>query len=253
MTFSDLRYSEVKLGKTGLQTVVTQLRFNPILKIGQEAPADFQDRVRHLFPKFVREERIEFRLAFGEAAEAVPPNLEAPQRGPASWRFSTEDDVWVAGLSANVLSLETARYEDFLQFEERFAILHRALTAVYAIDHYVRVGLRFINIIESEHFDGELTEKFNPQLLGPLADGVIGSDVREGRQTFVISSDDWTITVRHGTENGNYRLDIDHATEARVAADQIDERLRAFNSRAYQLFRWAISDGLHQQMEPENT
>lgn len=243
MSFRDLTYERFKYVRTGLKTVVCQLRFNPILKIGQETPVAFQDLVRHEFPKFVKEESAGFLIGSAGAAEAMPSS-------PAVWRFRTEDDAWTASLGVESISLEATRYQDFHDFERSFLIIEQALEAVYGIDHYVRVGLRYINVFEAGDFRGGWLERFNAQLLGPMGDAVLGSDVAEARQIFVLADDNWTVRIRHGTENGNYHLDIDHATEARTDAVDVSECLRAFNRRIYQVFRWAISDKLHEEMEP---
>lgn len=243
MSLRDLDYQRFKYRKTPLRTVVCQLRFNPILKIGQQMPVELQDRIRGTFPKFLREESAGFRLAPGVGLEALPSS-------PAVWRFKTEDDAWTASLSVDAVSLETSQYQDFPDFERRFLMLEAALQSVYGIDHYVRTGLRYINTFAEQDFAGGWLDRFNPGLLGPMADPILGSQVLESVQIFVLADEDGTIKVRHGLEDGQYHLDIDHATENRVEAIDVRQRLRDFNLRIYQVFRWSISDGMHQEMEP---
>lgn len=236
--------------RTGLNTVVCQLRFDPILRIGQEMPVVFQDRVRSMFPKWSREQSIglQFVISGIPATPSAPP--AALQTSPLVWRFKTEDDAWTGGLSVDYLSLETSKYSHFADFESHFNVLRDALQAVYEIQTYVRVGLRYINLISSSEYQGGLLSLFSPALLGPLADPVLGSSVRDCKQALVLADEDWTITVQHGLESRDYRLDLDHATEGKIVASSVPERLRAFNLRLYQVFRWAISDSLHEQMGP---
>jgi uncharacterized protein (TIGR04255 family) len=243
LSFRDLAYERVKYGRTGLKTVVCQLRFNPILRIGQELPVAFQDRVRQEFPKFIREESSGIQIGPGGVAEALPAS-------PAVWRFRTEDEAWTASLGVASLSLETTKYLEFPDFERRLLIAEEALRSVYGIEHYVRVGLRYINLFQPDEFPGGWLDKLNPQLLGPMADGALGHQVAESVQVFLLVDDDWTIRVRHGTDGKAYQLDIDHATEARVGATDVVERLRAFNRGIYQVFRWSISERMHHEMEP---
>lgn len=242
MSLSDLKYPEVEYRRTALKTVVCQLKFNPILRIGHELPVQFQESVRGAFPQLIREESAAFSIAPGPSVEALPA-------APAVWRFMTEDETWRAGLAVNFLSLETTGYQHFPDFQNRFSILQQALESAYGIDHYTRVGLRYINMFTPDDFPGGWRDKFNPQLVGVMADPTLGSLVNESKQSFILAEDDWTVTVRHGTENGAYRLDIDHATEARVDAKDVTQCLRRFNQRAYQVFRWAISEATHDQME----
>ena len=84
-----------------------------------------------------------------------------------------------------------------------------------------------------------------------MADPDLGSIVTSAQQQFELAGEDWTITIRHGSDpNGGYRLDIDHATETAIAAADIQERLEDFNRRIYQVFRWAISEEMYHEMEP---
>jgi uncharacterized protein (TIGR04255 family) len=247
---SDLTFKEVEYGRTALTAVICQVRFNPILKIGQEVPANFQERIRSAFPKFSREESVELQIGLGEAAETLSPAVQALRRTAGPWRFHTEDDAWTASLATNFLGLETTQYGNFRDFLDRLRVIHDALQAEYRIAYYVRVGLRYVNLFTLEDFPGPWQEKFNPQLLGPLGDPIVGESITESRQTFVVAGDSWTIGVRHGTDGGSYRIDLDHATEEHVDPDELMDLLTSFNVRAYQVFRWAISDKLHAEMEP---
>ena len=243
MGISDLSYPRVRYRRTGLQTVLCQLRFSPILKIGQELPVEFQELVRKDFPKFEREQSTGFRIG--------PGMVEPLPSAPAVSRFRTEDDTWTVGLAVDSLSLETTRFVDFPDFEGRLSVVEGAVRSVYGIDHYSRVGLRYINVFRPEEFPGGWLDRFNAQLLGAMADPVLGTAVRESQQVLKLADEDWTIVIRHGTEDGNYRLDIDHATEARVEAGDVLPRLGSFSARIYQVFRWAISERMHEEMEPE--
>lgn len=244
MSISDLAYPQVRYARPAVRTVVCALQFNPILKIVQEPPADFQEHVRGVFPRFSRADSVELQLAVGEG-----PPLSALRRA-AAWRFQTEDEHWTAALSTESVSLETAAYQTFPNFEQKLEVLYGALRAVYEVDHFVRIGLRYVNVFEAPRFPGGWIARLNPALLGPMADQRIGENVVDCKQVFTISDGDWVINVRHGREGNDYLLDIDHATQVAGALDEVAAKLRSFNDRAYQIFRWAITDRLHDEMEP---
>jgi len=250
MSIANLNYPFVYYGKTALKTVVMQLRFNPILKIAQELPASFQEAIRPSFPKYGREESIgmPFELSSLPGNPAISPLRFAG--GPTVWRFKTEDEKWTVGLSVDFISLETGNYSHFSDFESKASLIIEALHNIYGVDAYTRVGLRYINLFSSDTFGGEWITLFNPSLLGPKADPTIGRYVRDFKEVLILGDEQWTITIQHGTENGTYRLDLDHATEANIRRAQLATCLRSFNSRIYQVFRWAITDVLNEQMEP---
>ncbi|MBI2912769.1 MAG: TIGR04255 family protein [Chloroflexi bacterium] len=245
MTIDNLSYPYVKYRRAALTTVVCQVKFNAILRIGQEVPVAFQDRVRGEFPKFEREAAAGFRVGPG-IVEALPVSPPVP-------RFRTEDGAWTLALGVDNMSLETSRYQDFPDFERRFVVAEESLRQVYGIDHYVRVGLRYINTFRTSEFAGGWADRINPLLLGPLTDPAVGSQVTDYIQAFKIAEADWTILIRDGvTDSGDYQLDIDHATEVRVPAQDVIDRIRDFNRRVYQVFRWAITERMHEEMEPES-
>lgn len=245
MTGLSLSFPQVRYKKTSLRAVVCQLRFNPLLRIGQEIPAAFQERVRNEYPKFLREEGVRLRLTLGEPmASLSPPTMP-------TWRFKSQDENWTVGLSPEFLSLETGSYRDFPDFERRFVVAYEALQEVYKIASFTRVGLRYINIFSPDSFPGGWLTRINPRLLGALADPALGGSVLQSEQVFVISRDAWSITLRHGLEPPDYRLDLDHAIEGQIDSSTVSTELRVFNDRLFQVFRWAITDQFHKEMEAE--
>ena len=250
---SDLHYEEVDFKKTGLRTVVAELRFNPILRIGIETPVAFQDRVRALLPKFsiLQGAAIQFRVFRGEGEDVDVSSAEGFRPDSLTWRFQSEDDQWTASLTTNRLSLETTQYKRFPDFAHRFSILHGALQNSHPVDRFTRIGLRYINAFDPKRFPGPWLPRFNPQLVGPLADPVLGGLVTHSEQTFVLSEEDWMIKVRHGLVDGeNYTLDLDHATGSPVGRDSVEDVMGTFNRHIYQVFRWSISDSFYSEMEP---
>ena len=254
MSVTHLNLPEVDFSKTALRTVVCQLRFNPILKIGVDTPVDFQDLVRASLPKFRAEKQaaVEFTITGpgGERSE-VPPIIDSLASEPTIWRFISEDNAWTASLAAGHLSLQTRAYTRFPEFAERLALVHDALQTTYGVDHFTRLGLRYINLFTEEDFPGPWTPRFNPHLLGPMSDPLLGASVGACRQQFELNEADWKITIRHGVDKpGVYRLDLDHSTAEAIPPADLFARLSDFNRRVYQVFRWAISQTLYDEMEP---
>jgi len=249
MSITDLNFPEIEYSRTGLVSVVCQLRFNPLLRIAVGPPVEFQERLRQEFPKLIGEQGLEVAVTVGRMP--VPELPGSSGAAPVIWRFKTEDETWTASLATDFLSLETSQYRHFPDFEARLDRIHDAFQEFYPTDHFVRVGLRYINLFKEADFPGGWGQRFNPRLLGVFLDEALGSDVSEMKQAFVLSSDNWRIALRHGIEeDGGYRLDIDHFIEENVRAPEVLTKLREFNNRGYQVFRWSISDTMHEEMEP---
>jgi len=253
LSIADLNFEEVDFGRSALKTVVLELRFNPILTISNHAPAEFQDQVRGTFPKLSadRSALMELRVSQGLQGVGEVSTAQSIQPEGLVWRFRTEDDDFVASLAVGSLSLETTAYIDFPDFWTRFRVLLAALQACYQVEHFTRIGLRYVNMFAADEFAGDWRTRFNPLLLGPLTDKAFGEDVKVHVGQFLIAENDWTITVRFGVDaKGDYRLDLDHATLAKIEPSDIEDRVRVFNRRAYQVFRWSLSESMYQEMEP---
>lgn len=251
MGLDNLQYEEVDFEKTGLEIVICQLRFDPLLRIAHEPPLHFQEALRSKFPRLTqRREAIQVQVATGSAA--IQPT-EAPQTEPSVWLMHTEQGDWTAALGASYVSLETVAYKHFASFSAQLDVVLDAFEEAYpGIDTFRRVGLRYVNVFTEEEFPGrDWVTRLKPQLTGPMADSQIGDSVVSAQQQFVLAESDWTITVRHGSEgDGGYRLDLDHATRVPVSYADVRERLSEFNGRIYQVFRWAISEEMLYDMGP---
>ena len=254
MSIADLAFPEVDFGKPALKTVVCELRFNPLLIISRDTPVAFQEVVRASYPKVAAE-----RGAFMEVRVTAPgaqnlgeiSNLQQMQPEGLVWRFRTDDDAWVASLGIGLMSLETTAYTHFQDFWSRFRTLLEALKSVYAVESFVRIGLRYVNVFGGEDFPGGWRGRFNPRLLGPLTEDAFADSVKATAGVIGFSEDGWTLTLRHGTDQvGGYRIDLDHATTSNVAGNDVEPLIRAFNGRVYQVFRWTLSDSMYEEMEP---
>lgn len=257
MSVNDLEYEDVDFARTALKAVVCQARYEPLLRISHEPPIDFQEAIRSVFPGLEarkEETALEFRISEGKIEPQVP--AESAPTEPTVWNFTTDDKTWTVGLSGKSLSLETSAYSTFEEFSKRYDLVFQAFLAAYPnIDHFTRLGLRFVNVFEQEEFgQGGWQERFNPVLMGVEADDLIGPSITASLGQFIIKEDDWTITVRHGNdaEGNEYKLDLDHAVTGKVAISDVPELIVTFNRHLYDIFRWAISEVMYHDMGPQS-
>lgn len=247
MSFINTTVPEVHFEKTALTTVVCQLRFNQVLRIAREAPAELQEELRELFPVVERQDGVELVFLTGQSS----PLLERPPIS-TTWRFKTEDERWIAALGSTFLSLETTDYRSFMDFQQRFSEFKRAVEAHYRVGEYTRVGLRYINQFDLKEYNLPYTELFNPLIIGPASDPSIAPHVGNFSSIYVFGFEDTTLTLRCGIEDGGaFLVDMDHATDLKTDPATIDTKLKIFNDRIYQVFRWTITDRLYQELRPE--
>ena len=248
----------VLYGKNPLERVICQLRFPPILRVGTEAPAQFQDGIRDEYPVYeVADEDIQVPQEASQILDRIGLSLST---GNQVHRFKTADEKRILVLGQEFLALEEKNYKRWENFETRLRQAEQVLRDVYKPAFYTRVGLRYQDVIRRSTLDladVEWRELLNPALLGELADTRISSQVRDHRCQIDVNlaSADGLVRIRHGTalaaSEQCYLIDADFFTQERRDTDGAFANLSAFNRIARCLFRWAITDALHRAMGPE--
>ena len=131
---------------------------------------------------------------------------------------------------------------------------------LYAPVAYTRTGLRYRDVIRPSKLglqDLSWCDLLGHQIAGELRDQQLGAAVLEtATHTLIeLSQYDAKVRLQHGliVENGErcYFIDHDLFTERRTEHQDVFATLRFFNIEALKLFRWCISDRVHNAMGPE--
>lgn len=145
--------------KHQLVEVICQLRFPAILSIDTESPAAFQDRIRERFPRYeVREESF-----------PSPTGLQK-QKVHA---FISTDGSYKLSLSKNFVALSTMRYRGWDEFAAWLDEPLGQFISVYKPAFFERIGLRYLNGISRERLElghCRWNDLIQSRWLGPLDD-----------------------------------------------------------------------------------
>ncbi len=247
----------VLYSKNPLVRVICQLRFPRILRVGTEAPVQFQDGVRDEYPVYeVSDENTQ--LPRGAAQVLARVGFALPT-GNQLHRFKTTDERRILTLAQDFLSLEERSYTRWDDFEDHLRNAEQVLGETYRPAFYTRVGLRYQDVIRRSTLDladAEWRELLNPALLGELADERLSDQVQDHRCQIEIklTSTEGLVRIRHGItlddDEQCYLVDADFFTQERRDTDGAFADLSAFNRLTRYLFRWAITDTLHRAMGP---
>lgn len=232
-----------------LEAVVVQLRFDPILKI-RDGVADFQDGVRHRFPKFEEQVTQSFE---------INPALGVRARQDTEFRFRTTDGAGTVFLSTHAVALETRDHIERDALLGDFAVVMDALRSVYSPISPQRLGLRYVNIIDRHAIGAELGRDLEWRDL--VADDFIRVPCRladlEGiafGSEFSGDLDGGRLTLRYGMlpedeSEPRFRLDIDRFAEEDVDVDDVQRTLMEFAADIFSVFRSAAGPELLRWME----
>lgn len=244
--------------KNSLQSVICQLRFPPILRIAAEAPAEFQEHIREAYPLFRERSGFAIPGVPAEALQVLQAELSALVGAGRTYEFLTTDERWQVSLNQQHLALTAVAYERWEDFRAHLQGPYRSLLTVYRPSFFSRVGLRYRNVVRRSALGlagASWNELLNPAIAGELASN-IADDIEHAGREFVLrfSELEGCVRVRHGIlrqdDESCYVIDADFFLEPKTEIDHAFTVLDAFNKQAGRLFRWCVSDRLHQAMEP---
>lgn len=247
--------------KNQLAEVICQLRFPEILTIEAEIPAKFQEAIRGEFPRYsVRKEAPAPKLT------GTPGNFRMENQAQKNnYQFVSADGAWRVNLTSSFISLACCRYTGWEDFAAKLDKPLAAFIQIYRPAFFERLGLRYLNFISRNALglDGTpFRELIESPYLGLLAD----EQVQESATTR--NSMDAELAIRGGcrakihagpgivARNGQkdqeikFVLDLDLYMGGNVAVNLSAGALQTLHSQAYPIFRGAITDTLHEAMEP---
>ena len=242
--------------------VICQLRFPEILTIAANAPVDFQEAIRADFPQFFR------RQETGAPKITGAPGNFSLQNQPATinYQFASADGVWRVNLTSKFISLTCAKYTCWEDFAKQLDKPLAAFIRIYKPAYFERVGLRYVNILSRKALNLEgipFSDLFIPCYLGPLAE----DDVNEASATR--SSVDAEMAIRGGCrvklhagpglvkrpgvedKEVKFIFDQDLYMPGQLPINLSAGALQTLHSQAWSIFRGAITDTLHDAMDPE--
>lgn len=244
-----------------LADVICQLRFPDILTINTNQPANFQEQIRGEYPKFsTAMETPAPKLA------GAPGNLQL-QKQPATpnYTFASADGVWRVNLTSRFISLACSRYTNWETFAKKLDIPLAAFIKVYKPAYFERIGLRYLNFISRKQLQLENTpfcELFQPTYLGLLGDEAVNEKaasrssidadlaIRGGCRVKIHAGPG--LVKRNGQQDGEIKFifDQDLFMSGNVPVNYSAGALETLHSQAFPIFRGAITDTLHDAMEP---
>lgn len=244
-----------------LAQVICQLRFPEILSISELAPASFQEQIRSEFPQYIR------------LVEPLPPHITGTvgnfsvenQPATVNHRFTSADGVWHVNLTSKFISLTCTNYSCWEDFASKLDKPLAAFIQIYRPAYFERIGLRYLNFISRFELglsDRPFRELFRSCYLGLLSD----ESVSEAGTTR--SSTDAELALRGGCrakihagpgmvkKNGKndrevkFIFDQDLYMPGKIAVNLSAASLQTLHSQAFSIFRGAITDTLHDALEP---
>lgn len=246
-----------------LGQVICQLRFPEILTIGASAPVQFQEAIRGEYPQYMAKQEVAAPKITG-----VPGNFQV-QNQPAvvNYNFVSEDGTWRVNLTSKFISLATSKYTCWEDFARKLDKPLATFISVYNPAYFERVGLRYINFISRKALDLEDTpfrELMDSKYLGILGDEEIQQNgvnkcsvdtefnIRGGCRAKIHAGPGMVKQQGRQDDEVKFIFDQDLYMLGKVPVNLSAGALQTLHGQAFAIFRDAITDQLHDAMEPEN-
>lgn len=246
----------VVYARNPLDHVICQLRFPPILKIGAETPAEFQERIRKEYPLY--REVPSVSLSAGLPAEISNIFGGLPIPFAKAHEFLSEDQAWVVTLTQESLALTCTKYQRWEAFRGHLELPLNVLTELYGPPFFTRIGLRYRDVIDREAL-GLGTVRWDDLLSRDLVSefhSTIAPSIENLTHQIVLSLQGGAarVTVQHGLAKKNeqtcYIIDSDFYVADRTEARDAIDILNYFNRQAGRLFSCFIAERLRRAMGP---
>ena len=248
--------------KNPLAEVICQLRFPEILSIQTQLPANFQEAIREEYPQYSARNEVSPPKLTG-----TPGNLRMEnQQQKNNYQFVSADGVWRVNLTSTFISLACCRYTGWEDFAAKLDKPLAAFIKTYRPAYFERVGLRYLNFFSRKALDLDgvpFSKLIAPCYLGPLAD----EEVSEASSTRCCVDAEFGIRggcrlklhagpgmVKQNGQADNevkFIFDQDLFMSGKVPVNMTTGALQTLHDQADSIFRAAITDTLHEAMEPE--
>ena len=244
-----------------LGEVICQLRFPEILSIGVNPPAAFQDAIRSEYPQYSARKETPAPKITG-----APGNLSLEnQPATVNYQFVSADGVWRVNLTSKFISLACSRYTCWEDFAKKLDKPLVAFIKTYKPAYFERVGLRYLNFISRKDLNLEGTpfsELIAPCYLGPLADEEINEAasarcsidaelaIRGGCRLKLHAGPGLVKRNNQPDQEVKIIFDQDLFMAGNVPVNMSAGALQTLHSQAFSIFRGAITDTLHDALEP---
>lgn len=242
---------EVPLKTAPLVRVIAQVRFPPILSIGERSfVGHFQEAIREKYPILQPEQT--HGLIFG-------PQGLIPTDPQVIWRFADADNNWRVSLASDFVSLETVAYSSRSDFLERLKNVLVALDIHIKPQIVERFGLRYIDRVVSQEMK-DISKLVRPEIAGILATE-IGENLHQtiNESLFKLPEGQEQIIARWGLLPANATidpaavepiaetswvldLDMSLSTQRAFSVEGLVSEAHRFAERIYTFFRWAVND-----------
>lgn len=242
--------------------VICQLRFPEILTIGTTVPDKFQEAIRAEFPRYSKLQEMPAPKLAG-----TPGNMTLQKQEPTiNHQFVSADGIWRVNLTSKFISLACNKYTCWEDFAGKLDKPLAAFIQLYKPAYFERVGLRYVNFISRNALELSgvpFRELIEPCWLGPLGEEAVQEtgcsrcsldvemSIRGGCRVKIHAGPGMVKRAGQQDKEVKFIFDQDLYMPGQVPVKMSAGALQTLHSQAFSIFRGAITDKLHDALDPQ--
>lgn len=241
----------VKYKKNPLAEVIYQLRFPTILSINASEPVAFQEKVKVKFPFYQR---------LVNTNEININGVKQTMGKEINYEFVTQDRGTKINLTSSFISISSVRYERWEYFMKVVEEVRKAFEEVYHPQFYVRIGLRYKDVIDRQVLgleDKGWTELIQPHILGTinannqnsLKQWIVNCEFSD-TETNVQTRQIFQLSQKVVTNDLVIVFDCDYFLVDTIQKEKVLGLSNQLHEQSSTFIRSAITGTLHEAMEP---
>lgn len=178
--------------KNILYEVIFQARFPEILRISNEEPVAFQDKIRkNDFP--------ETKIKKSDLPAGIPDSVRKALGVEEEYSFFSDEHDYRVVLTKQFIALSCNKYTDYEDFEKRLQSVLDIFYEIYEPSYFRRIGLRYRNLANKIVLEKDIENirAFIPDHIAPEIKDEVGEEVVGFEKTILFADKVCTANVRH--------------------------------------------------------
>lgn len=241
----------VKYNKNPLAEVIYQLRFPTILSINAAEPVAFQEKVRKEFPFYQKRVNTN-EIDINGVRQTLGKEI--------NYEFVSQDRGTKINLTSSFIAVSSIKYDRWEFFRKAIEDVRKAFEEVYQPQFYIRVGLRYQDVIDRKVLNLEdkgWTELIQPHILGTvnnnnqnsLKQWIVNCEFSD-EETKVQTRQVFQLSQKVGTNDLVIILDCDYFLMDTIQKDNVLNLSNQLHDKSSTFIRNAITSTLHEAMDP---
>lgn len=235
--------------------VIAQVNFQPILKLKNETPDDFQETIREQFPRIERKESIDIELLIkpGGGLPSLPEKL-------STWEFINKEQTDKISLNYKVINFSSKEYKSHDLFFSKVELMYNNFYKIYRPGLINRMGLRFTNEIKLKgnplDWDGYINNnlycsiKAFPDL--PISRVMSQLHINYGDHKIIFQFGIYNSEYPNPISQREFILDYDCSNNEECEPEGVLTKLELFYEDIKSLFKLSRGDKLVRYMKGED-